>query len=350
MAIVKQLLTIQNLHEKGGGDAFLVNWQGFFGTVGQTKSITQPIVLVSIFINAALISGLDHHSEQKTFDPDTYRRWPPGYYVLLVLAPLHFILSVMSFVAFLRIDVITLVEIERRKAQREAAKKTIDDLDTFEAITSNGIEAAMSGLSAVAAGLQYTVDRVLPLGMSKYVPIERVFILRNSFDFWWAIVNIFMSICGTLVTPLCFSFHMLRIAQLPELQIVIRSITTNSSRLVTTCLFAVVAIYLFAIVGLEVDFQYTSEMDNGDHGPWWELLYCSRRKFSVKPILTTCVFARRVCAAVTSSRALCRFNVSAIAQLYHAAPRKVFDVLRCLGRCGIFSRRARGLFRAHNIS
>ena len=129
----------------------------------------------------------------------------------------------------------------------------------------------MSGLQAVAEGLQATLDT---LGMGQQIPIERLFILRSSFDFWWAIVNIVMSVCGTLITPLCFSFHLLRIAQLPELQIVIRSITTNSSRLVTTCLLAVVAIYLFAIFGLELDFEYTSELDNGDHGPCGDLLTC----------------------------------------------------------------------------
>jgi hypothetical protein len=56
-----------------------------------------------------------------------------------------------------------------------------------------------------------------------------MYILRNNFDFWWTIVNIVMSICGTAISPLCFCFHLFRIAQLPDLTIVIRSITVSAS-------------------------------------------------------------------------------------------------------------------------
>ena len=35
-----------------------------------------------------------------------------------------------------------------------------------------------------------------------------------------------MSVAGAFVSPLCFSFHLLRVAQLPELQIVISSVTS----------------------------------------------------------------------------------------------------------------------------
>ena len=39
---------------------------------------------------------------------NTYSRWLPAFYVLLVLAPLHVMVNVAVFAAFLRIDVVRL--------------------------------------------------------------------------------------------------------------------------------------------------------------------------------------------------------------------------------------------------
>lgn len=263
--IVKQLLTIHDCHNAGGFERFLVWWQSFFGAAGKTKSLMQPIVMFSIIINFALILGFDHTSAQATFELLTYSRWEAAYYILYVLAPAHFVMSIGSFIAFLRIDLATLVEMENRKAQRASAKYSFDDSDGLEALQWKALQSGMDGLSMFAASLQATVDRILPFGLGRFVPIEQLFILRNSIDFWFALISIVMSIAGTLLTPLFFSFHLLRVAQLPELQIVISSITTNGSRLVTTCLLAVVAIYLFAIFGV-FQFEYSLETVSVSHG------------------------------------------------------------------------------------
>ena len=42
-----------------------------------------------------------------------------------------------------------------------------------------------------------------------------MYILRREFGFWWAVLNIAMSLAGALVSPLYFSFHLVRIRAAP---------------------------------------------------------------------------------------------------------------------------------------
>jgi hypothetical protein len=59
-AIVHHLLTMQNRIENGGVDRLLVWLRAKFGTVGQTKKLSHPIVLITLVINICLVLGYDN--------------------------------------------------------------------------------------------------------------------------------------------------------------------------------------------------------------------------------------------------------------------------------------------------
>jgi hypothetical protein len=134
-AIVHHLLTMQNRIESGRVDRLLVWLRAKFGTVGQTKKLSHPIVLITLVINVCLVLGYDNDATPcgnalvdaggsrstedmgsplinlclpglKTFSVralgdhshahpcakspprpqvNTYSRWPPAFYILLGL-------------------------------------------------------------------------------------------------------------------------------------------------------------------------------------------------------------------------------------------------------------------------
>ena len=136
-AIVHHLLTMQNRIESGRVDRLLVWLRAKFGTVGQTKKLSHPIVLITLVINVCLVLGYDNDAIPcgnalvgaggsrstedmesplidlclpglKTFSVralgdhshahpcakspprpqvNTYSRWPPAFYILLGLPP-----------------------------------------------------------------------------------------------------------------------------------------------------------------------------------------------------------------------------------------------------------------------
>ena len=175
--------------------------------------------------------------------------------------------QVLSFAAFLRIDAATMVEMDKRKSGRRKQERAEEEEDEFDA-AADALQYIDDIAEATSIAVQGAINK-LPYG--ELLPIESLFILKADFGFWWSILNVMMSLAGSFVSPLCFSFHLLRIAQLPQLQIVISSVTTNWSRLATTCLLAVVAIYLFAIFGV-LHFEYTE--DGAGNEPCSNLLTC----------------------------------------------------------------------------
>jgi hypothetical protein len=48
--------------------------------------------MVTILINVILIFGFNHHAGSGTFGKETYSRWPPAYWMMILLSPLHFFL------------------------------------------------------------------------------------------------------------------------------------------------------------------------------------------------------------------------------------------------------------------
>ena len=92
--VVHHLLTVGQMRDRGGIDALLVTLRSKLGTVSTTKRLTQPVVFLSLVMNAALILAYDHTANDMTFSIQTYRRWHYAYYVMLFAAPLHTILNV----------------------------------------------------------------------------------------------------------------------------------------------------------------------------------------------------------------------------------------------------------------
>ena len=174
---------IRQRKEHGGIDGLLVLLRAKLGTMSRTKKLTQPIVLLSLVINAALILAYDHNANDETFSPATYSRWHPAYYVLLCAAPAHTTLNVLSFAAFLRIDAQTMVDSNRRKVARQADRTEEGDEDS----TFDPVQNMQDIAAATAIALQETINH-LPYG--HLIPIEIIYILRSDFGFWWAILNI----------------------------------------------------------------------------------------------------------------------------------------------------------------
>jgi hypothetical protein len=73
--------------------------------------------------------------------------------------------------------------------------------------------------------------------------------LRNDPELWAAVFDIAFSAAGFLRSPLFFTYHLTRMANLKGASIVIRSITTNKARLLTTMMLAITVMYLFALFG-----------------------------------------------------------------------------------------------------
>ena len=92
--VVHHLLTVGKMRNRRGIDGLLVTLRSRLGTVSTTKRLTQPVVFLSLVMNAALILAYDHTANDMTFSIETYGRWHYAYYVLLFAAPLHTILNV----------------------------------------------------------------------------------------------------------------------------------------------------------------------------------------------------------------------------------------------------------------
>ena len=89
------------------------------------------------------------------------------------------------------------------------------------------------------------------------------------------LVDLVFSICGCFGHPLFFAYHLFHLFNARAATIVLRSITTNLSRLTTTLILALLLMYFFAILG----YIFFSDRHIVDHvsnegGPCSNLLTC----------------------------------------------------------------------------
>ena len=147
--------------------------------------------------------------------------------------------------------------------------KLVDDLEyelTSSADSSVGYKAA--------ANLQSIVNLTLgPIG--RKIPIQSMYILRYNPQFWEAIFDIVFSVTGFFTSPLCLSYHLIRVSKLTGASIVLKSISYNLPRIATTLLLALLMMYYFAISGV-VFFQsdHTASKTLNEERPCDNLLSC----------------------------------------------------------------------------
>lgn len=110
------------------------------------------------------------------------------------------------------------------------------------------------------------------------IPIQEVYHLRNSFEFWLGIADIVFSVLGYFYSPLAFSFHLTHLSRLESAAIVMKSIWGNWRRLGNTLVLALMFIFMFAVAGL-LRFRNShtvgpTEISANIDGPCASLLSC----------------------------------------------------------------------------
>ena len=74
-----------------------------------------------------------------------------------------------------------------------------------------------------------------------FIPVGAVVILYNNVDMWMGFLDIIFSTLGYFLSPLLYSYHLTRIGQMGGSAIVVKSVTTNWRRLLTTLMLALFA-------------------------------------------------------------------------------------------------------------
>lgn len=99
--------------------------------------------------------------------------------------------------------------------------------------------------------------------------------LKLGPQFLRVLVDLVFSACGYGVHPLFFAYHLNHLFSARAATIVLKSITTNLSRLTTTLILALLVMYFFAIAGyLFFSDKHTNEMTGNPGGPCSNLLTC----------------------------------------------------------------------------
>ena len=84
--------------------------------------------------------------------------------------------------------------------------------------------------------------------LGRKVPLQTMYLLRWNAQLWGAGLDIALSVGGVVFSPLLFSWHLLRITRWNLAKVVVKSITANLGRIMTTVVLGLLAMYTFAVI------------------------------------------------------------------------------------------------------
>lgn len=168
---------------------------------------------------------------------------------------------------------------------RDITEEYIEESMTLKKLVADAeFELLSRGEEDVLYTLATALQQVLNVSLGRIgrkIPLQAMIILRLNPELWSAIADIIFSVAGFWWSPLLFSYHLSKLTNsTPSAMIVVKSITTNWGRLLTTVLLSMFALYLFAVTGLLLfDSTHIPGGDaavgtGNDGGPCANLLTC----------------------------------------------------------------------------
>lgn len=138
----------------------------------------------------------------------------------------------------------------------------IEDLQ-YEIASAEDMSIGYQAVQRAQEAINVTLGAV---GMSSLAPkfdLQAMYLLRRNIAFWGAFVDIGLSIGGFVSSPLLLGWHLLRVTRWNLARVVVKSITANFGRIMTTVVLGLLAMYAFAIMGVmffkdDHDVEYTS--------------------------------------------------------------------------------------------
>jgi hypothetical protein len=166
---------------------------------------------------------------------------------------------------------------------RDITPDYIEESITLKHLVADAeFEMLSRGDEDVLYHLATAVQQVLNVSLGsigRKIPLQAMVILRRNTELYSSIADIVFSVAGFWWSPLLFSYHLGKLTvATPSAQIVVQSITTNWGRLLTTILLSMLALYLFAVMGILLfvtEHQTDGRETGNDGGPCANLLTCT---------------------------------------------------------------------------
>ena len=131
---------------------------------------------------------------------------------------------------------------------------------------------ARKDLLATAAQRAQNLAETLHIG---FLPISALYTFKSDSEVHESAIDIAAAVLGIVYSPLCFSYHLFKIAKFPGARIVVQSITHNVGRLAVALALCLLFAWIFAISGMIVfpELHDDESVDNPG-GPCKNLLTC----------------------------------------------------------------------------
>lgn len=125
----------------------------------------------------------------------------------------------------------------------------VEDLQ-YETTSAEDRSIGYQAVQHAQEAVNMTLGAVGLSWLARKIPLQPMYLLRRNITFWGAFVDIALSIGGVTSSPLLLSWHLLRVTRWNLATVVVKSITANFGRIMTTVALGLLAMYAFAIMGV----------------------------------------------------------------------------------------------------